>query len=401
MIVGISILASIDSNLIPETQKGEFYVLMLILGFLLIMMGSVTNLLMIFLAIESVSLTSYILTGFQKFNKRSSEASLKYLLFGAVSSAVMLFGMSILFGLTGTLELSQMAVILQSQQAANMNLALAALMFMLVGLCFKISAAPFHMWAPDVYEGAPTPVAAFLTVAPKSLGFLVLLRVLLTAFPASYSNWSGLLVTISILTMTIGNVVAVSQGNVKRLLAYSSIAQAGYMLMGLATANQIGIQAILIYIVAYIFTNLGAFLTVAIVEQSENSSRIEAFYGLGERSPGLALMLTIFLLSLAGIPPLAGFVGKWFVFASAIQKGFISLAVAAALNSAVAGYYYFRIVKAMYLTPSEKSSPVTRSNFALISIAVALAGTLVIGLNPTPFISFVQSASSLIQAIPN
>ena len=388
---GISILATINSDQIPEKQKGEFYVLMLALAFLLIVMGSSTNLLMIFLAIESVSLTSYILVGFQKFNKRSSEASLKYLLFGAVASATMLFGISLLFGLTGTLELTQMSIAITQGGPDSIRCALVSLLFLLVGFGFKVSMVPFHMWAPDVYEGAPTPVAAFLTVAPKSLGFVVLFRLLLIAFPFAYAKWSSILTVLSILTMTIGNVVAVSQSNVKRILAYSSIAQAGYVLMGLATANEIGIQAIFIYLTTYLFTNLGAFLTVSIIEQSEKSNNLSAYNGLGKRSPGLAATLTIFLLSLAGIPPLAGFIAKWYVFASAMQGKFLVLAISAALNSAIAGYYYFKIVKAIYLTPAEQISPVRTNSFSRVAVLIALAGVIVIGLFPSPIISIIQN----------
>lgn len=388
----LTIATVIQSKLIPEKQKGEFYFLITFLLFLLVLMGSATNMLMIFLAIESVSLSSYILTGFQKFNKCSSEASLKYLLFGSVSSACMLFGMSILFGLTGTLELTQMSAILKAGDLSIIAAAKVALVFMLVGFGFKISAAPFHAWAPDVYEGAPTPVAAFLTVAPKSIGFLLICRVLFSAFHNFQTNWSAILVVLSILTMTIGNVIAVSQANAKRLLAYSSVAQAGYILMGLATGSGTGVEAVFIYLIAYIFTNMGAFLTLAAVEESEGSSRIEAFNGLSKRNPFLAACMTIFMLSLAGIPPLAGFIGKWFVFASAIQSKFILLAVLAAVNSAVAGFYYFKIVRAMYLTNSDKHSPVLTSNLAMVCVVITLFGTIAIGLFPSCVISFVQVA---------
>ncbi len=388
----LAIASVIQSKLIPEKQKGEFYFLVTFLLFLLVLMGSTTNLLMIFLAIESVSLSSYILTGFRKFDKRSSEASLKYLLFGGVSSACMLFGMSILFGLTGTLELTQMNAVFKAASPSIIATAKVALVFLLVGFGFKISSVPFHAWAPDVYEGAPTPIAAFLTVAPKGIGFLVICRVLFSAFQNFHAEWSSILVVLSILTMTIGNITAVSQASAKRLLAYSSVAQAGYILMGLATASGTGVEAVFIYIITYIFTNMGAFLTLAAIEESEGSSRIEALNGLSKRNPFLAACMLIFMLSLAGIPPLAGFIGKWFVFASAIQHSFIMLAVAAAINSAIAAVYYFKIVRAMYLTHSDKHSPVTASNLAIACVVVALFGTVAIGLFPSSVISFVQVA---------
>lgn len=392
LIAGLVVLASIESESIPEKQKGEFYVLMLALAFLLIVMASSTNLLIIFLATESVSLTSYILTGFQKYSKRSSEASLKYFLFGSVAAAVSLFGISLLFGLTGTLELTQMQQAIIQGGPENIQFAMVTLLFILVGFGFKISMAPFHMWAPDVYEGAPTPVAAFLTVAPKSIGFVILTRLLLTAFPFAYSKWSALLTILSILTMTIGNVLAVSQTSAKRILAYSSIAQAGYILMGLAASNEIGIQAVFIYLTTYLFTNLGAFLTLSIIEQSEGNTLLSSFDGLSKRSPGLAAAMTIFLLSLAGIPPLAGFLAKWYVFASVMQGKFLVLAVSAALNSAIAGYYYFKIVRAMYLTGSQKTQPILAGSFVRIAVLVALFGTLLIGFFPSPIISIIQNA---------
>lgn len=389
---GIALLAAIESTLIPEKQKGEFFVLMILLTVFLVFMGSSTNLLMIYLATESVSITSYILAGFQKFNKRSSEAGLKYLLFGSVASATMLFGISLLFGLTGTLELVQMPIIITKGGIASIQCGLAALLFILVGLGFKISMAPFHMWAPDVYDGAPTPVAAFLTVAPKSFGFLVLFRVLLIAFGFLYVKWSNLLIVLSIITMTVGNVIAVSQVSAKRILAYSSIAQAGYILMGLAASNQIGIEALFLYITTYLFTNLGAFIVVSLVEDSEKNSLLVSFNGLSKRSPGLAALMTIFLLSLAGIPPLAGFVAKWYVFASAIQAKFIPLAIFAALNSAVGGYYYFKIIRAMYLTEADKNSPVPVQAFAKTALCLSIAGVVLIGLFPSPVIAAIQNA---------
>ncbi|PIQ85501.1 MAG: NADH-quinone oxidoreductase subunit N [Candidatus Omnitrophica bacterium CG11_big_fil_rev_8_21_14_0_20_45_26] len=390
--VGLPILATIGSTLIHERQKGEFYVMMLALALLLIIMGSTTHLLMIFLATEAVSLSSYLLVGSQKFNKKASEASLKYLLYGAVATAVLVFGMSLLYGLSGTLALTEMPIRLAKLGPQAQGAVLTAMVLMLVGFGFKISMAPFHMWAPDVYEGAPTPVAGFLTVAPKALGFLVLFRVLTIAFPVQYHEWSALLVILSMLTMTIGNVFAVSQNNVKRILAYSSVAQAGYILMGLAASSEVGVYAVFIYLITYLFTNLGAFLVVGIVEQSEGSNLLEAYQGLSKRNPFLAMTLTIFLLSLAGIPPLAGFIAKWFVFASAIHIGFISLAVVAAVNSAIAGFYYFKIVKAMYLSPGDKESPIRKNHLAFTAVLIALAGTILIGILPSPVIVFVQHA---------
>jgi proton-translocating NADH-quinone oxidoreductase chain N len=392
--VGLTILASLTYRHIPEKARGEYFALLLIITLLLTVMGGVTNLLMIFLIIESVSLISYILVGFQKFDKESSEASLKYLLFGSVSSAIMLFGMSLLFGATGTIELGKIgAVIAQIQGAEFSRIALVGMILVLAGIGFKISMVPFHLWAPDVYQGAPTPIAGFLTVAPKALGFAVLIRVLVLAFPALTGHWLKLLVVLSILTMTAGNLIAISQSNVKRLLAYSSVAQAGYILVGIATASELGFQATLIYILAYLFTNLGAFFTVLAIERNTNSSDLEAYNGLSLRAPLLSLALTIFLLSLAGIPPLVGFIAKIYIFSAAIKINSVVLAVAIALNSAVAAYYYFKVVKAMYLTaPSIPYGKFQNPLPIKIAVCTALIGTIAIGLFPAEMLHFAEQS---------
>ena len=370
---------------------GEFNALLLFSGFGLILMGSSNNLLMIFLSIEFVSILSYLLVGFHKQNPRAKEAALKYLLFGSVSSGIMLFGMSLLFGLTGEIDLNLIQAGLASGEAPR-ALVLTSLLLVMAGLGFKISMAPFHMWAPDVYEGAPTPVTGFLTVGPKALGFSILLRVLQTTFFELQGDWGALLAVLSMLTMTIGNVIAISQTNIKRLLGYSSIAQAGYILMGLAASNEMGRAGILIYLAAYAFTNLGAFLCVIAASNSLGSDEIDSYAGLSERSPFLAASLVIFLLSLAGIPPLAGFVGKYYVFSSAIQGRLFTLAVVAALNSAVAAFYYFKVVRLMYLTAPANREPLPYSIPLIVVLLVTLAGTLALGIFPSPLIAFVERA---------
>ena len=387
-IVAVTLLASLAYKPLPQNYGGEYYALFLFMAFGLILMAASANLLMIFLSVEFVSILSYLLVGFLKKDARSKEAAIKYLLFGSVASAVMLYGMSLLYGVSGSLNLAQIAG--PAGDPSFFMPTLFAAIFFLVGLGFKISMAPFHMWAPDVYEGAPTPVTAFLTVGPKALGFAVLIRVLTVVFPGMWPEWSRIMMVLSILTMTIGNVAAISQTNSKRLLAYSSIAQAGYILMGLVVFTDTGLTAVLIYLLAYAFTNLGAFAVVITASGVFGNDEIDSYAGLAKRSPFLAASLTIFLLSLAGIPPFAGFIGKFYVFLSAIEAGFITLAIAAALNSAVAAFYYFRVVRVMYLTPSASSEPMTRTfslNFALF---LMLAGTLILGLMPSTWITFVK-----------
>jgi len=386
-IIAVSLAASLSYKSLP--YFGEYTALFLFLGLGLILMGSSNNLLMIFLSMEFVSILSYLLVGFLKKDSRAKEAALKYLLFGSVASGTMLYGMSILFGLTGAIDLNVIQAKLTTQPVSP-ALVLAALLLIMVGLGFKISMAPFHMWAPDVYEGAPTPVTAFLTVGPKALGFALLLRLLHTSFLELWDQWSYLLAVLSMFTMTIGNVIAISQTNVKRLLGFSSIAQAGYILMGLCVSSALGVTGVLVYLAAYALTNLGAFLCVIAVSNHFGSDEIDTYAGLAQKSPFLASSLTLFLLSLAGIPPLAGFIGKLYVFASAVEGRFFTLAVVAALNSAVAAYYYFKIVRLMYLVPAENPEPIARPLPLLIALILTLAGILVLGIFPSPFIEFVE-----------
>jgi len=391
-IVAITVLMSLAYEGIPAKQEGELYGLLAFLGTGLILMGSASNLLMIFISIEFVSITSYIFAGFQKHDKRSNEASLKYLLFGSVASGVMLYGMSLIFGLTGTIELTGMRD--EIARLGSMPLLLLALTLLLVGFAFKISAAPFHMWAPDVYTGAPTPVAAFLTVGPKALGFAILIRVLLTSFASLIGEWRIILATLSALTMTVGNVIAVSQTNIKRLLAYSSIAQAGYILMGVAVSTQIGLSGVLIYLVAYALTNLGAFTVVIIAANNFKTEEIDSYAGLGKRAPFLALALTVFFISLAGIPPVAGYIGKFFVFAGVIQGGLFALAVIAAINSAIALYYYFKVVKQMYFTEPLDSTPIKNPFPLMTALWITFVGVLILGIFPAPLIEFARVSLS-------
>jgi NADH-quinone oxidoreductase subunit N len=296
----------------------------------------------------------------------------------------MLYGMSLLYGVAGSLELPAIG---NALLISLKPLAIAAVLFFFAGLGFKISMAPFHMWAPDVYEGAPTPVTAFLTVAPKALGFAVLIRVLDMIFLNFRAIWSPILVILSILTMTIGNITAVSQSNIKRFLAYSSIAQAGYILMGLAVFSRLGRGAILIYLLAYLLTNLGAFTVVILVGEKTKSDSLDAYAGLSERFPAAAAMLAVFLLSLAGLPPLAGFIGKYYVFAAAIQRKFITLTIVAAVNSVIAAYYYFRIIRLMYLTPATGPAFSSPSRALTIALWLMFLGVLALGIFPGFFLT--------------
>lgn len=383
--VGITILISLGYSPLQKRYAGEYYSLFLFMAFALVLVAAANNLLMIFLAIEFVSLLSYLLVGFLKNDPKSKESAIKYLLFGSICSAVMLYGMSLLYGASGTLDLPAIGSALF--YAPFKPLAITAVLFFFTGLGFKISMAPFHMWTPDVYEGAPTPVTAFLSVAPKALGFAVLTRVLDMIFWNFQSVWTPVLVILSILTMTIGNITAVSQSNIKRFLAYSSIAQAGYILMGLAVFSHLGRDAVLIYLFAYVLTNLGAFTVVTLVGEETQSDSLDAYAGLSQRSPAAAALLTVFLLSLAGLPPLAGFIGKYYVFAAAIQGKFITLTIVAAINSVVAAYYYFRIIRLMYLTPAAGPAFASHDKALMTALWALFLGVLALGVFPSFFIT--------------
>lgn len=388
LIVGISILLSLTYPRLSSLYQSEYYALFLFMAFGLTLMASATNLLMMFLSIEFVSIMSYLLVGFMKKDPASKEASIKYLLFGSLASAVMLYGMSLLFGAAGSLSFAVIGPAVAGE--AFSLLALSSLILILAGIGFKISMAPFHMWAPDIYEGAPTPVTAFLTVGPKALGFAVLIRLLTSVFPSSSTHWTPLIAVLAMLTMTLGNVIAIAQSNIKRLLAYSSIAQAGYILMGIAAFSVTGLYGVLFYLIAYTVTNLGAFTVVLIATNHAGHDHLDGFTGLARRSPFLAASLTVFFLSLAGIPPLAGFVGKFMVFAGAIEGRLFTLAIIAALNSAIAAYYYFKVVRLMYLVEPLTEAAAPQPFSLRLSLGITLAATLLIGILPGFLLNLLQ-----------
>jgi len=393
-VVALTILISTCYRAIENKFEGEYYSLFLFLALALVLAAASANLLMIFLTIEFISILSYLLVGYEKKNERSKEASLKYLLFGSVASAMMLFGMSLVFGATGSLWLDAIPVTL-AKESAFFAVALTGTLFILAGLGFKVSMAPFHLWAPDVYEGAPTPVTTFLTVGPKALGFAVLLRVLVGAFGWFRFEWGPVIALLAIITMTLGNVTAIAQTKMKRLLAYSSIAQAGYILMGVAAGTVAGIESVLYYLVAYALTNIGVFTIAIVVANQSKNDDIESFRGLSRRAPGLAAAMVLFLLSLAGLPPLAGFVAKFSVFAAALQVQLYTLALAAALNSTVAAFYYFKIVRLMYLVPSDSEQTVENPAALSFVIILLLAGTIALGLFPAPLMTLAHNALPL------
>ena len=397
-LVGAGLTALVASTNDWLAERGEFYALLLISTFGMSLMASSADLITLYLAIETTSIPLYLLAGFVFTDKKSVEAGIKYLLFGAMTSAVMLYGFSLLYGFSGTTSLYEIAGAMKSGSVPAVAMGLA-LMLVLVGFSFKISAFPFHFWAPDVYEGAPTPVAGFLSTASKAAGFAVALRFITVVFPDIAPFWTLLAALIATGTMLIGNLVALTQTNIKRLLAYSSIAQAGYVLIGVAANSAMGTSGAVYYLMGYLVTNLAAFAIVAVVSRAVGSDDIAAFGGLSRRSPKLALAMLIALLSLGGVPPFAGFFGKLLLFGAAIQSGMVWLAIVGIVNSLVALYYYLNVIKVIYLYRTEGDTqpvPLRFSWGAVLSICVL--GIVVLGTLFAPFYNLsLLAASALIK----
>jgi len=387
----ISVLFTMDTD--RRIRSGAFYLLVIIATLGMSLMAAAADLITLYLAIETTSIPLYVLSGSLVKDQKSTEAGVKYMLFGAFTSAIMLYGFSLLYGFTGTTNLYELKGLLESGQISTVAL-VAVAMLVLAGFGFKISAVPFHFWAPDVYEGAPTPVAGYLSTASKAAGFAVLLRFLNVVFPDLYPTWL-LVALLSVATMIIGNVLALTQKNIKRLLAYSSIAQAGYMLIGVAAATELGNTAAIFYLISYLVTNLAAFGIVVVVGQSVGSDEIAAYAGLSRRSPGLALALLVALLSLGGVPPFAGFIGKLFVFAAAVQADMIWLAIIGIINSVIALYYYLVVLKVVWLNRSdneEEKLPVTRP--WRLAVVVCVAGMLLLGTIFAPWYQWALQAAT-------
>jgi NADH-quinone oxidoreductase subunit N len=370
----------------------EFYSLLLLATSGMLFMASGFTLLTIWISLETMALASYILAGYFKREVRSNEAALKYFILGALSSGILLYGISLLYGAAGTVQLSALARGLEAAQG-NPLVPLGWLL-LAAGLFFKVAAVPFHIWTPDVYVGAPTPITAWLAVASKAASFAILLRIFYEGIGTLRGDWEEVVAAVAAATMIWGNLAAITQDNVKRMLAYSSIAHAGYVLIGVLAVSEIGLWSVLFYLLAYTFITLGAFGTVILLERREYAGETCADYaGLSRRAPLLAGMMLLFLLALGGIPPTGGFVGKFYLFAAAVESGWTWLAVVGVLTSAISLYYYFRLVVFMYLKDSEAATPVPLRAPALVgAIAFCALATLLLGLVPGPFIEFAKSS---------
>jgi NADH-quinone oxidoreductase subunit N len=377
----ITVLMSVRYLEIEGASPGEYYFLILCATLGMMIMAGGIDLITIFIGLETMAVSFYILAGFIKPSQRSNEAAVKYFLLGAFSLGILLYGMSLMYGLSGTTNLRVMATAFAGQET-DTRLVLAVIL-VVAGVGFKIAAVPFHMWAPDVYEGAPTPVTAFLSVGSKAASFAMLIRIFLEGLPSMDHDWRLLFEALAIITMTVGNIAALTQSNVKRMLAYSSIAHAGYVLIGIVAGTSRGITATLVYLFIYAFMQLGAFAVVVVLRRTDVAGEeLKDFSGLHARNPFAAFAMLLFMLSLGGIPPTAGFMGKFWLFSAAIDAQYYWLAVIGVLNSAISLYYYVRIVVFMYVKKESLGSEPTTSPALAVVLGVAVVATLVLGIYP-------------------
>jgi len=373
--------------------RAEAYVLLIAATIGMNLMASANDLVMLYLAIETTSIPMYVLAGFLLNDKKSTESGFKYLLFGAMTSAILLYGLSLVYGFAGTTSLDSLKYAFDS-----INVISLGVIFMLViGIGFKISLVPFHFWAPDTYEGAPTPVAGFLSTASKAAGFAVLLRLFLIAFPAVVFQWQWILAVLATLTMTLGNLIALAQKNIKRLLAYSSIAHAGYAMVGMVAYNELGVASVIFYLVAYILTNLAAFGIIAAFGRVTGSDEIRAYDGMSRRSPYLALGMLVAFLSLSGMPPFGGFIGKVLVFAAAMQTGWTWLVFVGVINSIIGVYYYLTVLKYVYLYrmegENEEQHPIAVSRPYAVALVILTVGIILVGSFFAPWFDIAKQAA--------
>ena len=399
-------IVSLYSDELTKYRKGEFFTLLGIITFGLFLMVSAVDLIILYISIEIVSIMSFVLAGYLKENTFSNEASLKYVLYGALSSGIMLFGLSYIFGLTGSTNYFQIQnAISQLDSSANTALLLSTIMI-LAGFGYKVSAVPFHFWTPDVYQGAPTTITAYLSIAPKAGAFAMMIRFFNQVFSdggalsgmdvvsASNIPWASILSLLAVITMTLGNVVALQQNNIKRMLAYSSVAHAGYMLLAMPVMSSESIYAIMIYLVMYLFMNLGAFFIVIFVKNKTGGETFEDYKGLGWEMPTIGICMTIFMVSLTGLPPTAGFIGKFYIFASLIKGGssFYWLVFAGAINSVISLYYYLKVVKVMFLD-GDKRDVILQPELPMFTmLMLTVIPSMLLGIYWSPLANWVKSS---------
>jgi NADH-quinone oxidoreductase subunit N len=391
----LSVLISIKYIAIEKVNFGEYYSLILLSTLGMMIMASAGDLIALYLGLELMALSTYVLAGFIRHDTKSNEAALKYFLLGAFASAFLLYGISLIYGLTGTTDIKAIALYISEKGLiGNPALSLSMILFA-VSFGFKIAAAPFHMWAPDAYEGAPTSITAFMSVGPKAAGFAVLGRVFMIAFVSIKLEWVTVLIPLSILSMAVGNVVALAQTNIKRMLAYSSIAHAGYALIGIIVANSEGLASMMTYLMIYAFMNMGAFAVVIMLRtEGFKGDSITDYQGLARTHPFLAALMLIFMFSLTGIPPTAGFIGKLYVFMAAINAGYTWLVLVAVVFSVISAYFYLRIVMYMYMREPKVEVITSQSGTLGIALGVTTVAVLVIGVFPSFLVKLAKAAIS-------
>jgi NADH-quinone oxidoreductase subunit N len=389
------ILVSMKYLEIEEVHLGEYYALLLFAAVGMMFLAAGTDLIVLFIALELMALCEYVLTGFLRGSRRSNEAAMKFFLLGAFSSGLLLYGMSLLYGISGSTKIGVISMALENRPAGD-PLSWVAMVTLLAGLLFKVAAVPFHQWTPDAYEGAPTSITAFISVAPKIASFAILVRLLLGGLQPMHVQWQHLLIGVAIATMTVGNLAAITQTNIKRFFGYSTISHVGYLLLGLIAAadgSGDGLTAVLIYLFVYAFMNLGAFAIIILMRRKDMiGDDLDDLSGLMARAPGCAVLMLIFLLSLAGIPPTAGFIGKYYIFLSLIETGHYYLAVLGVAYAVVALYYYFRIVVVMFMKKAPDTVPLATSPGLAVALGVTVAMTLWVGIYPQPFIVMAREA---------
>jgi len=388
----VTVLMSSSYLEVEGLRAGEYYFLILCATLGMMFMASGIDLVTIFIGLETMAVAFYILTGYLKPNRQSNEAAVKYFLLGAFSLGILLYGMSILYGLSGTTNLRELATVMATGEPST--LLIVAVVLVVSGIGFKIAAVPFHMWAPDVYEGAPTPITAFLSVGSKAASFAMLLRIFMEGLPFLAEVWQPMFWVLAVVTMTFGNLAALTQSNIKRMLAYSSIAHAGYILIGVVANSSRGVTALMIYLMLYVFMQLGAFAVVVMLRRRDVvGDELKDLSGLYFRYPVAACAMLFFMLSLGGIPPTAGFMGKFWLFSAAIESGYIWLAVIGVINSAISLYYYVRVVVFMWLREETLGSPIVASPAMALALTVALVGAVIFGVYPGPLFELAESSA--------
>lgn len=390
----LSILISVKYIAVERVNFGEYYSLILFATLGMMIMASAGDLIVLYLGLELMALSTYVLAGFIRYSPKSNEAAIKYFLLGAFASALLLFGISLTYGLTGTTDIRQIAAYIQENGLTANPALMMSVLLLIAAFGFKIAAAPFHMWAPDVYEGAPTSITAFMSVGPKAAGFAALGRVFLIAFASLKVEWSQVLIPVAVLTMALGNVIALSQTNIKRMLAYSSIAHAGYALLGVIAGGPGGVASMMNYLFIYAFMNIGAFSVVILLRREGfNGDFIHDYEGLSKTHPLPAALMLVFMFSLTGIPPTAGFMGKFYLFMEAIKAGYTWLVVVAVVFSAISAYFYLRIVMFMYMREPQTEVRLNPSFGINLALALTTAGVLVLGVLPARVIDLARKAA--------